>query len=55
MPPSDTFSISDGAPMLPHKAAADALAEVSLPEAEFLDEIQTKVVRVFLLAIHNLC
>jgi hypothetical protein len=23
------------------------------PEAEFLDEIQTKVIRVFLLAIHS--
>ncbi len=29
------------------------LKEGSRPEAEFLDEIQTKVLRVFLLAIHS--
>ncbi len=27
--------------------------KILLPEAEFLDEIQTKVLRVFLLAIHS--
>ncbi len=42
MPPSDTFSIFDGAPILPYKAAADAYAEASLPEAEFLEKSRQK-------------
>jgi hypothetical protein len=31
----------------------DLLRKVTLPEVEFLEEIQTEVLRVFLLAIHR--
>jgi hypothetical protein len=40
--------------MLTHKAAANALAELSLPEAEFLDEIQTKSLVFTVISAHGL-